>query len=87
MSDSHDENRADGYQELLPWADPYIVALIEKLRSSQEFADLDHSTIDDDALDDGAIDDAIDELPPPLESDNPNDAWQADWSPRNWPRG
>jgi hypothetical protein len=70
MSDSLDENLAGGLQELLPWADPYIAALIEKLRSSAEFGE------------------AHGELSPPLESDNPagDDAWQADWSPRNWPR-
>ncbi len=74
MSDSLDDNLAGGFQELLPWADPYIAALIEKLRTSPEFADADV--------------DAVDELPPPLESDNPagDEAWQADWSPRNWPR-
>ncbi len=56
------------FEDVVPWADPYILALIEKLRNSD---------IDDDQ--------PTAELPPPL-TDNPDEPWQADWSPRNWPR-
>jgi hypothetical protein len=68
-------NPADGFQDLVPWADPYIIALIEKLRRD---CDLD---------DDTDLREAIGELPPPLDSDAPDDdnSWQSDWSPRGWP--
>lgn len=76
MSDSF---RSKGFQDLVPWADPYIAALIEKLRNSDDFSD-------EEATDSSA---AVDELPPPLDNgdSNPDSPWQADWSPRNWPRG
>lgn len=71
-------NPAGGFEDLVPWADPYIIALIEKLRR--------------DLRTDGFNDEAqllgeVDELPPPLDSDAPLDdnSWQGDWSPRNWP--
>ena len=77
MRDFLGSNPGGGFAELVPWADPYIAALIEKLRRSVEFSEKADSS------------DAVGELPPPLGNDDPNrdDPWQADWSPRNWPRG
>ena len=66
--------REGGFRDLVPWADPYIAALVEKLRRASALADdLDAS-------------DAMNELPPPLGKDDRRETWQADWSPRNWPR-
>jgi hypothetical protein len=93
MKDSHGA-QPSGYEELMPWADPYIVSLIEKLRNSQEYAQWGDDEPDDDE------DDRFDqrhnrrfgqpraELPPPSPQDDSRDQqrWQADWSPRNWPR-
>ena len=74
MSDPYDPRPQRGFRDLVPWADPYIAALIEKLRISAESE-----------LCDG---EATSELPPPLDSDDrfDNDGLQSDWSPRNWPR-
>ncbi len=73
MNDPHDRSRRNGFNDLVPWADPYIAALVEKLRRSDDFLD----------------EEAVDELPPPLGSqDNERDEhWPHDWTPRNWPRG
>jgi hypothetical protein len=73
MSDSHADNPADGFRDLVPWADPYIAELIEKLRASARFGD------------DGR---PVNELPPPLGSQEApgDDAWPGGWTPRNWPR-
>jgi hypothetical protein len=65
--------RDGGFRDLVPWADPYIAALIENLR---------RSAAQEDALDS----DPRNELPPPLDRDDSNENWQVDWSPRNWPR-
>jgi hypothetical protein len=66
---------ADGFRDLVPWADPYIAALIDKLRNADDFSE----------EADGS--EAVDELPPPIGDDPDQDVpWQADWSPRNWPR-
>ena len=77
MSDRQRENPADGFQDLVPWADPYIAALIEKLRRAVEF--------DSDFTLDG---EATGELPPPLDSQDADrdDGWPGEWTPRNWPR-
>ena len=92
MKDSHAQ--PSGYEELMPWADPYIVALIEKLRGTQEFADWGDESAED--QDDDELTERRDhrfgtpraELPPPSPQDDAHDqrGWQADWSPRNWPR-
>jgi hypothetical protein len=63
-----------GFRDLVPWADPYIAALIEKLRHAS------------DEEDEAERLEAVDELPPPLSGDPDDTPWQADWSPRNWPR-
>ncbi len=70
----HDSRRADparGLRDLVPWADPYIAALIEKLRRSTE----------------SELYDVRDELPPPLGSDTPEQdpAWPSKWSPGSRP--
>ena len=51
MSDTLHSPTREGFRDLMPWADPYIVALIEKLRNDAE---------DDDG-------DAVAELPPSLD--------------------
>ena len=61
-----------GFQDLMPWGDPYIVALMDKLRQ----ADANEQRENDIAA----------ELPPPLECDDADDyPWQPDWSPRDRP--
>jgi hypothetical protein len=65
-----------GFRDLVPWADPYIAALLERLRRAAA-----------DEESEARARDAACELPPPLDTDNRGDKWQADWSPRNWPRG
>jgi len=74
MGDSLDSETKRGWHDLVPWADPYIAALIEKLRqSANEDERAEHP-------------DAVGELPPPLPGGPDRDIpWQADWSPRNWP--
>jgi len=75
MRDPFGPRPAAGFHDLVPWADPYIAALIEKLRQS-------------DPRDDASFLDPSDELPPPLDSDRPEgDGWEPDWSPRKHPRG
>lgn len=71
MSDNDGEDRAHGFRDLVPWADPYIAALIDKLRRS---ADCDEVEF-------------VGELPPPLDSQDADadDDWTGQWSPRNWP--
>jgi hypothetical protein len=73
MSDSLRSQGRRGFHDLVPWADPYIAALIDKLRHAE---DSDESS-------------EVDELPPPLDNGDPSrdTTWQPDWSPRNWPRG
>ena len=66
--------REGRFRDLVPWADPYIAALIEKLRRTAAV---------EEALDAA---DATSELPPPLDRDDRRESWEADWSPRNWPR-
>jgi hypothetical protein len=71
-----ERHSADGFRDLVPWADPYIAALVEKLRNADDFPEeADRS-------------DVVDELPPPFGNDQADRdiPWQADWSPRNWPR-
>jgi hypothetical protein len=66
--------RARGFRDLVPWADPYIASLVEKLRQL--------AALEDD------VDSrrTRGELPPPLDNDERPQTWQTDWSPRNWPR-
>jgi hypothetical protein len=66
--------REGGFRDLVPWADPYIASLVEKLRRTAAI---------EEAL---STSDARSELPPPLEEGDPRETWEADWSPRNWPR-
>lgn len=81
MSDPYSPQRK-GFADLVPWADPYIAALIDKLRR-EEAADETEPLQGNDSLD---WSQAAGELPPPL-GDQRDLPWQADWSPRNWPRG
>ena len=74
MSDPLTVRRTEGFRDLVPWADPYITALIEKLRRTDEWSDSDHQLSG--------------ELPPPLDSETPGRGGRADsWRPRNWPQG
>lgn len=72
-------SHAGGFEDLVPWADPYIKALVEKLKRTQELEQsLDQAQ--------SAAEGARAELPPPLESDNDLDSgWQVDWSSRDLP--
>jgi len=62
-----------GFEDLVPWADPYIASLLTKLGHA---AQREHR---------GSR--VSNELPPPLDKGDRGNTWQADWSPRNWPRG
>ena len=64
--------RDGGFRDLVPWADPYIAALMENLRRA--------------ASEQQREADARNELPPPLDRDESENTWHVDWSPRNWPR-
>ena len=77
MKDSLRPASSGGFEDLVPWADPYIAALIEKLRRDHARGEEDEQA------------GMVGELAPPLDNgDKDQDApWQADWSPRNWPRG
>lgn len=74
MRDPFGPRPSPGFHDLVPWADPYIAALIEKLRR--------------DEADGEAFSDPRAELSPPLESQRPDgDDWRPDWSVRRGPRG
>jgi hypothetical protein len=73
MSDPF-EPRTRGFRDLVPWADPYIASLVEKLRRLAA------------AEDESEARGARAEVPPPLDKNDRPQTWQADWSPRNWPR-
>ena len=73
MSDPFDP-RMRGLRDLVPWADPYIASLVEKFRQL--------AALEDD-VESGR---SRGELPPPLDKNDRPGTWQADWSPRNWPR-
>ena len=60
------------FEDAVPWGDPYILALLEKLRNS-----------DADADEVSEADLSAELPPPPFGDDSP---WEPDWSPRNWPR-
>ena len=68
--------------------------MIEKLRNTQEFAhwgDEPHDAEEEDEAPrrhDRRFGQLRSELPPPSPTDDSRDqrGWQADWSPRNWPR-
>ncbi len=62
-----------GFNDLVPWADPYIATLLERLGHAAAREEQRHRLRG--------------ELPPPLDKDHRDEPWQADWSPRNWPRG
>lgn len=78
VPDMNDEPSAGsgGFRDLVPWADPYIAALLEKLRRAAAAEEFEARTSDPAC-----------ELPPPLDTNDRGDRWQVDWSPRNWPRG
>ncbi len=67
------------FRDLVPWADPYIASLLNKLRRTAlaeglQMADEDSGNV-------------VDDLPPPLDKNDRHDTWRPDWSHRNWPRG
>ena len=67
------------FNDLVPWADPYITLLLHKLcrRAASEeglFAG------------DNRLHDRREELPPPLDKDDRELPWEPDWSQRNWPQ-
>jgi hypothetical protein len=67
MRDPFAPRPRETFHDLVPWADPYIVALIEKLRRS--YAD------EEDSLPPSRA-----ELQPPLDSDRPDEEDpQSDW--------
>jgi hypothetical protein len=66
--------RDRGFRDLVPWADPYIAALVERLRRVAALEEELNAP------------EVSGELPPPLDKEDRDDRWEADWSPRNWPR-
>ncbi len=73
MSDPFDPRPEDGFRDLVPWADPYIASLIDRLRRSVE--------------EDRSENYLVDEVPPPLDSRDADlgDSRSVQWSPRDWP--
>jgi len=89
ISDPLTVRRTEGFRDLVPWADPYITALIEKLRRTDDWS-ADERSSDDRNRDEWSDSDGrlSSELPPPLDSDSPGRGGRADsWRPRNWPHG
>jgi len=78
-----------GFNDLVPWADPYIAALIEKLRHADPDAEDAEDNHADDTVaetdEDRWLAEAAAELPPPLDNDEPRreQSWEADWSRRH----
>ncbi|MBI3838205.1 MAG: hypothetical protein HY288_09775 [Planctomycetia bacterium] len=60
MTEPVERQSAGDFHDLVPWADPYIAALIEKLRNADDFSE-DRQRLD-----------AVDELPPPLGHGEPD---------------
>jgi hypothetical protein len=58
-----------GFHDLMPWGDPYIIALMAKLRQADAGEHADN--------------DIVAELPPPLDSDGEDDYPGPDWSSRD----
>jgi hypothetical protein len=71
------------FQDLVPWADPYIASLLHKLQRSARAEGL-HAAVDTYS---DYNDDVVNDLPPPLDKNDRQDQWRPDWSHRNWPRG
>jgi hypothetical protein len=72
MNDPFDPRPEDGLRDLVPWADPYIAALIDKLRRAVENDRRENYLIDD--------------VPPPQDSrDSDRDDPPGQWTPRSWP--
>ena len=67
------------FRDLIPWADPYIASLLNKLRRTALAEGLQMADEDSDNV--------VDDLPPPLDKNDRQDTWRPDWSHRNWPRG
>ena len=73
MSDPFDPRPSDGFAELVPWADPYIAALIEKLRRAADCSEPGSAVTDELA-------------PPPADQSSLNeDPWRGGWRPPNRP--
>lgn len=64
-----------GFEDLIPWADPYIVALVEKVRRDERL--------------ERATDNPRAELPPPLPSGGPDyeSYRRPTWTRRQRPKG
>jgi hypothetical protein len=73
MSDHSDPRPNDGFAELVPWADPYIAALIEKLRRAADVNGRDSALIDELSA------------PPGPQDVEHQDVWPGDWQSRDWP--
>ncbi len=72
MRDSLNPRFDVGFQDLMPWGDPYIVGLMDKLRRADAIEQAENRIVA--------------ELPPPLDNDDADDyPWQPDWSPRDRP--
>lgn len=73
MNESFQSTR--GFEDLVPWADPYIVALVEKVRRDQRL--------------ERAAGSPWAELPPPLDSGDPNyeNYRRPIWTRRQRPNG
>ncbi len=70
MRNSLNSRFTAGFHDLMPWGDPYIVALMDKLRQAD--------------ANERAGNGISAELPPPLNGDEGNDyPAQPDWSPRD----
>ena len=73
--------RTESFRDLSPFADPYIASLMEKLERT---AALEESMSGDPSF---ANQYETGELPPPLDKEDRNQPWEADWSRRHRPRG
>ncbi len=67
------------FRDLVPWADPYITSLLNKLgRAAAAERGWSEAAYESEA---------VGELPPPLDKEDRLGTWQADWTERDWPRG
>lgn len=78
--------RTESFRDLSPFADPYIASLIENLERT---AALEASMEGDASYGNHYEPNRYEtgELPPPLDKEDRNQPWEADWSRRHRPRG
>lgn len=72
------------FRDLVPWADPYIASLLNKLQRTAQAEGLHGDDLYGEDIYSGEL---VDDLPPPLDKDDRQDSWRPDWSHRHWPRG